>query len=248
MNLPIKIHANITRNPTKRPVFACSFSFIYAIIKRTEKRDMFEFISDLDEYFSKEYAGYDKLSVLPGYKMPMMQATKVDEFGRTISYTLPPDTMALSKQENKAQLLVALKERMVDKTFSFSFSILSFFGRVKQFFSKYGLAKNLKKMMGKYGVKDEDVLAQINIAPEIWKGIKKGAFLPTKNLILTLALTAQMSYDDTLTLLSLCDYYFDDTIVKDVVISYLLSRRVYNPSMVQAALEEYKVTNLFFKA
>lgn len=208
---------------------------------------MFDFITDLDEYFGKEYAGYDKLSVLPGYKMPMMQATKTDEFGRTVSYTLPPDTMALSKQENKAQLLAALKERMVDKTFSFSFSILSFFGRVKQFFSKYGFAKNLKKMMAKYGIKDEDVLAQIDVAPEIWKGIKKGAFLPTKNLIFTLGLTAQMSYEDTNALLNLCDYFFDYTIVKDVVIAYLLSRKIYNPAMVQAALDEYKVANLFFK-
>lgn len=208
---------------------------------------MFEFISDLDEYFSKEYAGYDKLSVLPGYKMPMMQATKVDEFGRTISYTLPPDTMALSKQENKEALLEALKERMVDKTFSFSFSILSFWGRIKQFFSKYGLAKNLKKMLAKYGVKDEDVLAQIDIAPEIWKGIRKGVFLPTKNLIFSLGLTLQMSYTDVNALLNLCDYFFDHTIVKDVVIEYLLSRKIYNPAMVQAALEEYKVANLFIK-
>ena len=209
---------------------------------------MFEFITDLDEYFGKQYASYDKLTVLPGYKMPLMQATKTDESGRTIAYTLPPETMSLDKQENKAELLALLKEGMVDKTFSFSFSVLSFFGRVKHFFSKYGFAKNLKKMMKKYDVEDADVLAQIDVAPEIWKGIRRGTFLPTKNLILTLALTAQISYDDTLTLLSLCDYFFDDTIVKDVVIAYLLSRRVYNPSMVQAALEEYKVANLFFKA
>ena len=97
-------------------------------------------------------------------------------------------------------------------------------------------------------MKDEDVLAQIEVAPEIWKGIRKGKFLPTKNLILTLGLTAQMSYNDVKILLSLCGYEFDQTIVKDVVITYLLSRKIYNPAMVQAALEEYKVTNLFFKA
>ena len=101
--------------------------------------------------------------------------------------------------------------------------------------------------MAKYALKDEDVLAQIEIAPEIWKGIRQNKFLPTKNLILTLALTAQMSYNDTKVLLNLCDYAFDETIVKDVVITYLLSKKIYNPAMVQAALEEYKVTNLFFK-
>ena len=209
---------------------------------------MFDFITDLDEYFCEKYAGYDKLSVLSGYKMPLMQATKIDEFGRTIAYTLPAETMSLARQENKEQLLAELKGKMVDKTFSFTFSVMSFFSQVRNFFSKYGAAKNLKKFMQKYAVKDEDVLAQIEVAPEIWKGIRKGKFLPTKNLILTLGLTAQMSYNDVKNLLSLCGYEFDQTIVKDVVITYLLSRKIYNPAMVQAALEEYKVTNLFFKA
>ena len=209
---------------------------------------MFDFITDLDEYFCEKYAGYDKLTVLPGYKMPLMQATKTDEFGRVSAYTLPAETMRLSTQENKAELLALLKEKMVDKTFSFSFSIPSVFVRVKQAFSKYGVAKNLKKILQKYDVTDEDVLNQIEIAPEIWKGIRKNKFLPTKNLILTLAFVAQMSYEDTFALLSLCDYTFDYTIVKDVVIGYLLSRKVYNPEMVRTALDEYKVTNLFFKA
>ena len=208
----------------------------------------YDFITDLDEYFCEKYAGYDKLSVLSGYKMPLMQATKIDEFGRTIAYTLPAETMSLARQENKEQLLAELKGKMVDKTFSFTFSVMSFFSQVRNFFSKYGAAKNLKKFMQKYAVKDEDVLAQIEVAPEIWKGIRKGKFLPTKNLILTLGLTAQMSYNDVKILLSLCGYEFDQTIVKDVVITYLLSRKIYNPAMVQAALEEYKVTNLFFKA
>ena len=208
---------------------------------------MFDFIIDLDEYFAKEYAGYDKLTVLPGYKMPLMQSTKTDENGKTVTYTLPADTMALAKQENKDELLALLKEKMVDKTFSFSFSVLSGWGRVKQAFSKYGFAKNLKKFMAKYNLTDEDILSNVNVAPEIWKGIRKGKFLPTKNLILTLAFTVQFSYEDTKALLSLCDEFFDYTVVKDVVITYLLSRKIYNPAMVQAAFEEYKVTNMFFK-
>ena len=209
---------------------------------------MFDFITDLDEYFCEKYAGYDKLTVLPGYKMPVMQATNTDERGNSFAYTLPADTMRLAAQENKAELLAALKEKMVDKTFSFSFSVMPFFTRVKNAFSKYGVAKNMKKILAKYGVKDSAVLKQVDIAPEIWKGIRGNKFLPSKNLLITLALTMQMSYDDAFALISLCDETFDFTIVKDVVVCYLLSRKVYNPAMVQAALDEYKVTNLFFKA
>ena len=209
---------------------------------------MFDFIADLDAYFCERYENYDKLCVLKGYRMPKMQDTKIDEFGRTYAYTLPAETMRLSAQENKAELLEAFKKKMVDKTFSFSFSVLPFFSRVRHAFSKYGVAKNLKKMLAKYNVSDEDVLSQIDIAPEIWKGIRNNKFLPTKNLIITLAFVAQMSYEDTFALISLCDETFDFTIVKDVVVCYLLSRKVYNPAMVQAAMEEYQVTNLFFKA
>ena len=209
---------------------------------------MFDFITDLDEYFCEKYAGYDKLTVLPGYKMPVMQATKTDERGNSFAYTLPADTMRLAAQEKKEELLAALKEKMVDKTFSFSFSVMPFFTRVKNAVSKYGVAKNMKKILAKYGVKDSAVLKQVDIAPEIWKGIRGNKFLPSKNLLITLALTMQMSYDDAFALISLCDETFDFTIVKDVVVCYLLSRKVYNPAMVQAALDEYKVTNLFFKA
>ena len=82
---------------------------------------MYEFIADLDEYFCEKYANYDRLCVLSGYKMPLMQTSTVDEFGRTRAYTLPAETMRLALQENKADLLKQLKSRMTDATFSFSF-------------------------------------------------------------------------------------------------------------------------------
>ena len=80
---------------------------------------MNEFILQLDEYFCEKYANYDKLCLLPGYKMPLMQASEIREDGRTYAYTLPPETMSLSRQEKKAEILAVLKERMVDITFPF---------------------------------------------------------------------------------------------------------------------------------
>ena len=98
----------------------------------------YDFIADLDEYFCEKYANYDKLCVLNGYKMPLMQASEVDEFGRTRAYTLPANTMRLALQENKKDLLVQLKSKMTDITFSFSFEPVGFFARLKNNFSKYG--------------------------------------------------------------------------------------------------------------
>ena len=207
---------------------------------------MYDFITDLDNFFCEEYAGYDKLSILPDYKMPMMQATEIRD-GRKYSYTLPANTMRLAKQEKKEQLLAALKEKMVDTTFSFTFNVEGFFGRLKSAYSKYGFYKNFKKILEKYKVQDEEVYAQVNIDQEIWIGIRKNKFQPSKNLLLTLALTLHFSYEDTHALLLLLGQDFNFEIVKDVVLAYLLQNKVYNRAMIEAALTEYKVENLFLK-
>ena len=102
-------------------------------------------------------------------------------------------------------------------------------------------------MLAKYGISEAEALSNLDITEEIWKNICKGKFLPTKNLILSLALTAEFSLEDTEELLAYAYEEFDYTIVKDVVISYLLNNRVFNGEMVNAALREYKVANLFIK-
>ncbi len=208
---------------------------------------MYDFLVDLDEYFCEKYANYDKLCILPGYKMPVMQGTRLDDYGRTYAYTLPAETMRLATQEKKAELLALLKTRLTDKTFSFSFQPLGFFAKWRNVTSKYGFHKNFKLILKKYGLSQEEAGACLSVEKEIWTGICKGKFLPTKNLIFSLALAAQISFDDTVALLALCGEEFDLAIVKDVVISYLLTRKVYNSGMIESALKEYHVTNLFIK-
>ena len=208
---------------------------------------MYDFIADLDGYFCEKYANYDKLCILPGYKMPLMQASELDEFGRTRTYTLPANTMRLALQEKKAELLASLKTKMADVTFSFSFQPLGFFASLKNRFSKYSFTRNFKKTLAKYGVSEGEVFSHLDVSEEIWKKICKGKFLPTKNLIFSIALTSQFSFDDTEELLAYCYEEFDYAIVKDVVIAYLLQRRVYSEEMIAAALAEYKITNLFIK-
>lgn len=208
---------------------------------------MFDFIADLDTYFCETYANYDKLCVLKGYHMPKMQDTKIDEFGRTYAYTLPASTMRLALQENKAELLKALKTQIRDKTFSFSFRPLGFFARLKNKCSRNGTYRCLKETLKRYNARLIEAGEQLQIEPKIWKEICKGNFSPTKNTVFSLALTANLSMEDTENLLFVCGYEFDYTIVKDVVISYLLTRKVFNRAMIDAALAEYKVENLFLK-
>ena len=207
----------------------------------------FDFLTDLDEYFCEKYANYDKLCVLPAYRMPKMQETTRDEFGRSYSYTLPADRMRLSLQEKKTELLVALKQQMFDKNFSFSFRPLGFWAWLKDCFSKYSFKKSKEKVFKKYSLTDESAVVGVDIQPIIWKKICKGGYYPTKNLIFSLALLHGFSYEDTEYLLRVCDYEFDFEEVRDVVIAYLLSRKVTNREMQKAAFEEYAVENLFIK-
>lgn len=208
---------------------------------------MYDFIADLDGYFCEKYANYDKLCVLDGYRMPKMQTSKVGADGRTYAYTLPANTMRLSLQENKDELLVALKKQMFDKTVSFSFRPLHFFARLQNKFSKYGFVKFFRTVLAKYNATEAEVLETLDIMPQIWSGICKGKFAPTKNLIFSIALTTHFSLEDTKNLLAVCGYELDFTIVKDVVMAYLLTHKVYNEDMIDSALSEYKVENLYLK-
>ena len=208
---------------------------------------MYDFIADLDGYFCETYANYDKLCVLPGYVMPVMQRSEVREDGRTYAYTLPAETMRLSNQEKKDEILAELKTRLTDTTFSFSFRPVGKFDRIRNVFSKFAFYKALKKMLAKYGISFADAKEHLAISDEVWTGIEKGKFEPTQNLLYSLALTSQFSYDDTRALMRLCGYEMNFANVKDVVICYLLQHKVYNRGMIDAALKEYKVDNLFIK-
>ncbi len=204
----------------------------------------FEFINDLNDYFCENYANYDKLCVLPGYKMPKMQATQRRADGRDYAYTLPANTMRLALQENNAELLKTLKGAMADKSFSFSFTPVGFFTSLKRF-SKNSHAKILQAVLQKYSLTEQSAKKELAIDEKTWKKICSGVYLPTKNLVFSLALTGRFSYEDTVGLLAMYGMEFDYTLEREVVISYLLKQKVFNQEMVKSALDEYNVSNLF---
>lgn len=204
----------------------------------------FQFIQDLDEYFCENYANYDKLCILPNYKMPKMQATERRADGRDYSYTLPANTMRLALQENKDELLKTLKNTMADKSFSFSFVPAGFFTALKRF-GKNSHSKILCRLLNKYSLSAQDAKNELTIDEKTWARICSGLYLPTKNLVFSLALTARFSYEDTVGLLGMYGMEFDYTLEREVVISYLLKQKVFNQDMVKSAFEEYNVSNLF---
>ena len=93
----------------------------------------------------------------------------------------------------------------------------------------------------------EEAGKRLTIDEGIWKKIVKGAYVPTKNLVFSLALTANLEYADAKQLLIGIGEAFDYTEVRDTVIAYLLFKKITNDEMKKAALEEYRVENLFIK-
>ena len=103
---------------------------------------MFDFIADLDGYFCEKYANYDKICVLPDYKMPKMQTSEVREDGRTYAYTLPANTMRLALQEKKAELLQTLKSYNVKFVSEIPYTLEKHFKQV--LFDKKEAEKNVQ--------------------------------------------------------------------------------------------------------
>lgn len=207
----------------------------------------FDFIDDLNDYFCEKYADYDKICVLKGYVMPKMQTTERRADGRDYSYTLPASTMRLAAQKEKDVLLKELKEKMFDPTFSFSFRPLGIFAAIGDKFKKDNFKKTLEAVLARNSLTKEAASSGLNIDAFTWEKICKGKYYPTKNLIFSLALSAHLPSSDMHELLSACELVLDYASVKDVVVSYLAEKRVFNADMVCAALKEYKVGNLFLK-
>ena len=207
----------------------------------------FDFIKDLDEYFCEVYAGYDKLCLLPGYVMPKMHELKEDAFGDMVATTLPMNTMRLALQEKKAEILLAFKEKIVDVDFSFSFIPVPWYKRLGNLFSKKAYHKGLLAILQKNSLTAEEGAKGLVIDGKIWQKIVKGSYLPTKNLIFSLALTANLEYADVKQLLQGIGESFDYSSVRDTVVAYLLFKKITVGEMQKAALEEYRVKNLFIK-
>ena len=145
-----------------------------------------------------------------------------------------------------ADLLMQLKAKMVDKTISFSFNTVGFFKRLRKR-AQYKIAQQTFRALLKLYQMDKPAIDGLDIDNTLWDNIRKGKISPSKNLIFSLALLGHFTAEDTQKMLIAFEYDFDYSIEKDVVIAYLLTRKVFNAEMISAALNEYKISYLFLK-
>lgn len=202
----------------------------------------YDFIRALDEYFCSRYADYTRICATEGYKMP-----DLIHIGRDGNVSrLDSAQMRFIHQENCAQLLDTFKDSLADTDFTFHFSFVSIFERVKDRFRKYTFAKLLPKLLGKHDTV-QSAGEKLDIDEKFWNGIVKGRLYPEKNTVLALALVCRLSVKEATDLLAVSGFSFDDTCVRDIVVEYLLTQKIYNEEMRDAALREYRIENLPIK-
>ena len=203
------------------------------------------YIRALDEHFCARYSDYVKIAAIEGYSMPeMLYITKDGNIARRDS-----SRMRLCYQKEPAELLARFKEGLADTDFTFSFRFRTVKERFRDFFKRKHktFARVLPRVLARCGETVESAGAKLAIEPEFWQKIVKGSLYPEKCTVLALALTCRTSMEDAAELRAASEFGFDDTIVRDVVVDYLLVQKIFNPEMQRACLAEYKIENLPIK-
>lgn len=208
--------------------------------KKWYNNNMENYIEALDEYFCAEYSDYVRISAIEGYKMPEIVYVGSDgNIARRDS-----SCMRICYQPEKAEILKTFKSTLSDTDFSFNFSLIPVSERFRARFGKYTFAKLLPAALRRAGETPESAGAKLAIEEKFWEMIVKGKVYPSKNTVLALALVCRFQQEDTNNLLAVCGMRLDDDSVRDVVVHFLLSQKIFNEEMRDRCLAEYKIENL----
>ncbi len=197
-------------------------------------------MKNLDAYFSENYCDYVRLAAIEGYSIPDMLVIGADG---NISRK-DEKWMRLCHQEKGEELLARFKQGLEDTYFTFHFSCISIFRRIKNVFRKDTFARLLPKALAHC---QETVLSageKLTIDAKIWNAIVKGKVYPEKCTVLALAFACRMNIDDVNALLYSCGFVLENSNVRDIVVGYLLQQKIFNPTMRDKCLAEYKISSL----
>ncbi len=200
------------------------------------------YIQALDEYFCANYSDYVKISAIEGYVMPeVLYVARDGNIARRDS-----SCMRLCYQENREEILKKFKAGLADTDFTFSFRFPTLKRRIKSFFSRKEktFAKLLPEALARCGESVQSAGEKLSVEPRFWEKIVKGSLIPEKNTIFALALVCHMQQEDVFSLLESCGFSLDHDSVRDVVLEYLIVRKIGNSDMRNACLKEYKIESL----
>ena len=205
-----------------------------------------QFIQDLNEYFSKKYADFDLICTSPSYEsvtisMLLQNRNRIEE-----GEHMTNEMRKIAYQPNAEQVLKEVKERYVDNNFTFSFRIAPVKQRLKALFgSKSVSGKRIAALISRYGEDPSGMAEKLGVSEEIWRNVLKSNYIPEKVLIYRLTLALGMSLDDNLELMEVCGVSYDFADARDVIVRYLVDYRIFNPEMIAATFDEFRIRRLF---
>ena len=204
-----------------------------------------DLLRDLDAFFCKTYADYDRIASMPSYQA--VSVSRVPEAGGKgrSGADLLDEARKLCYQPQADAVLAELKECMADDSFSFSFRVAPLLRRIGAFFSaRRAPGRLLSVLVQKYGGDAVQAPARLGVAQEIWQGMCRGRLIPEKGLLFKAILLYGFSREDAVVLMRACSAYYDHTRVRDVVVQYLVQYRILNEQMIARAFEEYRLRPL----
>ncbi len=203
-------------------------------------RGMEEYLKNLDEYFCENYCDYVRLASIEGYSAPDMIVIGADGNVSRKDEKL----LRLCHQKNCDEVLANLKSSLEDTYFTFYFAFVSPFRRLKNRFDKHSFHKLLPILLAHSKETVQSAAEKLDILPKVWKALVKGKVRPEKNTVLALALVCRLNPEDTNVLLNVCGFNLQSDSVRDVVVGYLLQQKIFNPTMRDRCLAEYKIESL----
>jgi len=207
------------------------------------------FLKDLDDYFSVYYNNYNMISSLKGYTEDKRDFLLNVYTNTDTKYNYKPNEnkYRLCFQKNKVELLTELKKIFKDNHFEFSFKELPLKFRIKAFFNKqlqFGFF--IKKILIKYGFSDYNNFYElISFKKNIWINILKSRILPSKRLLFKICLFLGTNIEDNLLLLKKASFDYNYRETFDVIVRYLIEKKIFNQSLIALAFNEYNLKPLF---
>lgn len=203
------------------------------------------FIQDLNEYFSKKYVNFDLISTLPSYEsvtisMVLHNKNRIEE-----GEVATNEVRKIFYQPHAEQVLAELKERYVDNNFTFSVRVSPLRLRWKALLRMRGLHGALiAKTVRSYGEDPQTLAPRLGLEEKLWQNVLKSYYIPEKVLLFKLGLLLGMRQEDFNALMKACNAYYDMEDARDVVVKYLMDYRVFNPEMISAAFDEFRIRRI----
>ncbi len=196
---------------------------------------MEEMILELDDWFCRTYANVQRLSTLPGYRMPSAGEVAQKDYKAA-------DRMKLYRQSNRGDLLALFKDSVTDMEVGFSYSVPHLSERIRDFFHP-GISpqKNIKSLLKRTGNTKTPVWEKIGVDREVWRYIVKGALRPTRRSVMRLCIVTGAGVEDYDRLLDSISLERDDEDVWEIIGIFILSKHITDMQAVEACFAAYNL-------